>query len=90
MKLKKSPTLIKLKILSCGIERRGFEKCWYYNKIGKYIYFFADFLFKDYGDNKDSLWKATLPTHKYVHIEDTNYNTEIRKLKLQKINENRG
>jgi hypothetical protein len=86
MKLKKSPTLIKLKILRCGIED---EKCWYYNKVGKSLYFFAEFLFKDDGEDKDSLWRATIPTRKYVHIEDTNYNTEIRKLKLEKINESR-
>lgn len=86
MKVTKSPTLIKLRILSCGIDD---DNCWYYNKIGKYFYFFADYSFKDDGDEKDSLWKATIPTRKYVHIEDTNYNTEIRKLKLEKLNESR-
>lgn len=85
MKITKSPTLIRLKILNCGINKN----CWYHNKIGKSFYFFIDYLFKDDSHKKDSLWKATIPTNKYVHIEDTNYNTKLRKLKLKKLNENR-
>jgi len=62
------------------------HKCWYENKIGKSFYFF-DKIFEDDGEHKQSVWKATLPTHYYAHIEDTNYNSQIRKLKLKKINE---
>ena len=58
--------------------------CWYKNKIGKEFYFFNK-IFKDDGDKIKSLWKATVPTKYYVYLEDTNYDTQIRKKKLKKI-----
>ena len=60
------------------------DECWYDDKIGKYVYFF-DKIFKDDMDKKQSLWKATVPTKYYAHLEDTNYIAYLRKLKLKKI-----
>ena len=74
--------IVKLRIIKCSASDRSF-KCWYKNRVGEELYFFD----KPFKDDRDvmGLWRAKIPTKKYVYIEDTNYDMIIRKKKLEQI-----
>lgn len=74
--------IIKLKIIKCDN-----DDFWFSNKVGKTLYFWK----KPFTDDQGilSLWVCERQPNKvggrYVYLKNTNYNSYIRKKKLEKI-----
>ena len=74
---------IKLKIL-----KSEFDSSWYYDEIGKELYFWNKKFIN--GNGSECLWLSEPLIYnicQYINIDCTNYNIIIRKNKLIKISE---